>query len=218
MTNWGGVFVCSGPEENVVYCLSLWDITIFFAEHGQSFGESYLQSGHWRDDVLQINQVSDQNSWMNWGWLDLDGLGWIEVDWGWLDWMGSSSFYWDGLGLKEVCRSNLIPSRRIRATHRMRWRRHRSRPLPVKDHCPSKLFTANSYIDNLESDVSDITIILTNMMTTMMMTLKQASLSSPVWKGAGRPSLFWFAVEIAIIVANSSPDTWSDCYHCGKAK
>ena len=36
---------------------------------------TYLQCGHWRDDVLQINQVSDQNSWMNWGGLDLDGLG-----------------------------------------------------------------------------------------------------------------------------------------------
>ena len=30
--------------------------------------DSYLQGGHWRDDVLQIKQVSDQNSSvMNWG-------------------------------------------------------------------------------------------------------------------------------------------------------
>ena len=40
--------------------------------------------------------------------------------------------------------------------------------------------------------------------------MKQASLSSWVWKGAGKPSLFWFAVEIAIIVANSSPDTCTE--------
>ena len=57
----------------------------------------------------------------------------------------------------------------------------------------------------------NVPLIIAIMMTkaSMSRTLKQASLSSWVWNGAGSPSLFWFAVEIAIIVANSSPDTWS---------
>ena len=41
------------------------------SEDDQNF-DSYLQGGHWRDDILQKDQMSDQNS--------LDRLEWIELD------------------------------------------------------------------------------------------------------------------------------------------
>ena len=156
--------------------------------------------------------------WIDWNgmnWIELDGmmlgwvlLGWIELDWG-------------------LVRS--WPSRRSSATRRRRWHRHHSRPSPVQELLETALIssTLNQPLLWKAGNSSSLTIITTNttntittitntITTIIMMTLKQASLSSPVWKGAGSPSLFWFAVEIAIIVANSSPDTWwSGINHVG---